>query len=224
MERLKLIVESRRVLVLTAKGIALDLASQTLAAALRALPVHWRLPFGYRPLLAESYTDPEAYAGTSDKASNWQSAGSSAGYRRHRADFYVAHDRPKRFRLRPLDPPARPQPMRRVIVVRSEVTVKKTGQTGAEPRYYLTSAEPKERPLAHRQELVRGHWAGVEIRHHWRRDAVWAKTVRARATPRPGQPRPAAQRALRVAARALSRDLPPRNPRATPLPSGQTWH
>lgn len=106
-ERLKLIVQNRRFLLLTAKGEAPNLASQTLAAAVRALPAHWQQAFGYRPLLAESFTDPESYAGTCYSASNWEPVGQSAGYSRHRADFYVDNDHPKRLWLRELDPQAR---------------------------------------------------------------------------------------------------------------------
>jgi predicted transposase YbfD/YdcC len=64
---------------------------------------------------------------------------------------------------------------RSVIVVRSEVTIKKTGETTHDTRYYLSSAEPAERTPAQWQGLVRGHWAGVEIRNHWRRDALWGE-------------------------------------------------
>ncbi len=106
-ERLKLIVQNRRFLLLAAKAAAPNLASQTLAAALRALPQHWQETFGYRPLLAESFTDPEAYEGTCYKASNWEPVGVSAGYSRHRADFYVPNERPKRLWLFPLDPQSR---------------------------------------------------------------------------------------------------------------------
>jgi hypothetical protein len=106
-ERLKLFVQNRRGLLLTEKGHAPNLASQVLAAALRALPGQWRETFGYRPLLAETFTDPEAYEGTCYKATNWSAVGLGAGYSRHRADFYVANDRPKRLWLFPLDPQAR---------------------------------------------------------------------------------------------------------------------
>jgi hypothetical protein len=102
LERLKLIVQNRRFLVLAQKGEFPNLASQAMGAALRALPEHWRQQFGYRPLLAESFTDPEAYEGTCYKASNWEPVGFSAGYSRHRADFYIANDRPKKLWLRPL--------------------------------------------------------------------------------------------------------------------------
>ena len=107
--RLKLIVQNRRFLVLTAKGQSANLASQAMGAALRALPDHWRQAFGYRPLLAESFTDPEAYAGTCYKASNWEPVGLSAGYSRQRADFYIANERPKKLWLRELCPKARTQ-------------------------------------------------------------------------------------------------------------------
>jgi hypothetical protein len=108
-ERLKLVVQNRRFLLLTPKGQAPNLASQVLAAALRVLAEQWEQHFGYRPLLAESFTDPEAYEGTCYKASNWEAVGWSAGYSRHRADFYVANERPKRLWLRELVSGARAQ-------------------------------------------------------------------------------------------------------------------
>ena len=108
-ERLKLVVQNRRFLLLAAKGQSPNLASQCLGAALRALPGQWREHFGYRPLLAESFTDPEAHAGTCYKASNWEPVGFSAGYSRHRADFYVPNERPKKLWLRELAPQARAQ-------------------------------------------------------------------------------------------------------------------
>jgi hypothetical protein len=104
---LKLIVQNRRFLVLTVKGQSPNLASQAMGAALRALPDQWHEHFGYRPLLAESFTDPEAYAGTCYKASNWEPVGWSEGYSRHRADFYLANERPKKLWLRELAPKAR---------------------------------------------------------------------------------------------------------------------
>ncbi len=108
-ERLKLIVQNRRFLILGEKGAAPNLASQTMGAALRLLPAHWQQSFGYRPLLAETFTDPEAYAGTCYKASNWQPVGTSAGYSRHRADFYVPNDSPKKLWLYELGARARQQ-------------------------------------------------------------------------------------------------------------------
>ena len=106
-ERLKLVVQNRRYLLLHEKGTEPNLASRALAAACRSLPGQWQQRFGYRPLLAESFTDPEAYAGTCYKASGWQPVGFSAGYRRHRADYYQPNERPKRLWLKELSTNAR---------------------------------------------------------------------------------------------------------------------
>lgn len=61
---------------------------------------------------------------------------------------------------------------RTLIVVRNERTVKKTGLTSTESHYYLSSAYPQEYRPQQWLALIRGHWAGVEIRNHWRRDAI----------------------------------------------------
>jgi hypothetical protein len=109
LERLKLVVQNRRFLLLSEKGQSPNLASQAMGGALRALPGQWQEQFGYRPLLAESFTDPESYAGTCYKASNWEAVGKSAGHSRHRADFYVPNDRPKKLWLKSLGPQGREQ-------------------------------------------------------------------------------------------------------------------
>lgn len=106
-ERLKLVVQNRRFLVLVDKQAAPNLASQTLAAALRALPEHRQQTFGYRPLPAESFTDSEAHAAICYQACNREAAGFSAGYSRHCADFFGANERPKRLWLFALDARAR---------------------------------------------------------------------------------------------------------------------
>ena len=96
-ERLKPVVQNRRSPVFGEKARTPNLASQAIGAALRALPAPWRENFGYRPLLAEGFTDPEAHAGTCYKASNWEPVDFSAGYAWHRADFYMPNERPKRL-------------------------------------------------------------------------------------------------------------------------------
>lgn len=57
-------------------------------------------------------------------------------------------------------------------MVRSQRTIKKTGVTSAESRCYLSSARPDQYTPAQWLQLIRGHWAGVEIRNHWRRDVL----------------------------------------------------
>jgi hypothetical protein len=106
-ERLKLVVQNRRYLLLHDRGTEPNLASAALAAACRALPGAWQERFGYAPLIAESFTDPEIYSGTCYKASGWQPVGMSEGNSRHRADFFVPNGRPKRLWLKELCPQAR---------------------------------------------------------------------------------------------------------------------
>jgi predicted transposase YbfD/YdcC len=59
-----------------------------------------------------------------------------------------------------------------LIVLRSERTVKKTGVSSTESRYYLSSAPSLEYRPEGWLSLIRGHWGGVENRNHWRRDAL----------------------------------------------------
>lgn len=61
---------------------------------------------------------------------------------------------------------------RSLLVVRSSRTVKKTGQASTESRYYLSSLPPQDYTAAQWLALIREHWGGVEIRNHWRRDAL----------------------------------------------------
>lgn len=64
---------------------------------------------------------------------------------------------------------------RSLVVLRNERTVKKTGQTTRESHYYLSSAYPEDYRPEQWLGLIRGHWGGVEIRNHWRRDALWGE-------------------------------------------------
>lgn len=78
-----------------------------MGAALLTLPDQWLEVFGYQPLLAESFTDPEAYAYTTYKATNWQLLSTTQGYARSRLDFYVPNESPKRLWCLELRPKAR---------------------------------------------------------------------------------------------------------------------
>ena len=57
-------------------------------------------------------------------------------------------------------------------MLRNERSVKKTGKTTTETHYYLSSLLPDDYGSAQWLQLIRGHWAGVENRNHWRRDAL----------------------------------------------------
>jgi len=101
-QRLKLVVQLRRYLLLHEAGTRPNLASEMLAAALRNVSALWQHRFGFEPLLAESFSDIEAYAGTCYRASGWKAAGMSKGYAKHRGDLYSFHGRPKKLWLKPL--------------------------------------------------------------------------------------------------------------------------
>ncbi len=62
---------------------------------------------------------------------------------------------------------------RTIVGIQSWRTTKRTGQSSCETRYYLSSQDPGERTFEGWLELIRGHWAVVENRNHWRRDALW---------------------------------------------------
>jgi len=102
-ERQKLIVQNRRYLLLHDRGTEPNLASKALAASLRALPEQWVEAFGYRPLLAETFTDIEKFRGTCYKACGWIEAGESQGFSRDALDFYVPHGNIKRLWLKELE-------------------------------------------------------------------------------------------------------------------------
>jgi predicted transposase YbfD/YdcC len=61
---------------------------------------------------------------------------------------------------------------RSLTIVRNCRTTKKTQQTTTESHYYLSSLPPEHYQPAQWLNLIRGHWAGVEIRNHWRRDVL----------------------------------------------------
>ena len=105
-ERLQLIVHQARFLVLEQTRQP-NLASRMLGAAVRDLPVQWEELHGYRPLLAETFTDPESHAGTCYKASGWQAIGYSGKDGRHYAEKFPGEARPKKLWLKMLHPKSR---------------------------------------------------------------------------------------------------------------------
>ena len=106
--RQKLVVQNRRFTLLAKRGERPNLASQVLGLAARELPVLWRASFGYEPLLAETFCDREASAGTCYRAAGWTPLGMTKGFSRSRqtADYYVPNGRPKALWVRPLRPDA----------------------------------------------------------------------------------------------------------------------
>ena len=101
-QRQKLVVQNRRFLILAEEGEHPNLASHILGAAVRELPSLWFESFEYEPLLAETFTDIEAFEGTCYRASGWEPLGLTKGFSRQRPDFYVPNDRPKKLWVRQL--------------------------------------------------------------------------------------------------------------------------
>lgn len=101
-ERLNLVVLNRRFLVL-GKTRMPNLASKALALAFQALPGHWEQLYGYKPVLAETFSDIEQYEGTCYKASNWIACGLTKGFERHRTDYFRQHGRPQKLWLKTLN-------------------------------------------------------------------------------------------------------------------------
>ncbi len=100
--RQKLVVQNRRFTLLVERGAHPNLASRILGQMVRELPAIWFGSFGYEPLLAETFSDIEAREGTCYRASGWLDLGKTKGFSRHRSDYYVPNDRPKKLWVREL--------------------------------------------------------------------------------------------------------------------------
>ena len=110
-QRLFLVANLSRFLVLTEAGQQRNLASRALGLGLRHLPREWQQRHGSAVLLAESFCDPQFFAGTCYRASNWIDVGATLGYGRQRGGplGYRHHGAPKRVFLHPLCRGARRQ-------------------------------------------------------------------------------------------------------------------
>ena len=85
------VVNNSRLLVLPWVHIQ-NLATATLARALRRLPADWQAQYGVTPLLVETFVDPARYTGACYRAANWVELGETSGrgrddreHRRHGA-------------------------------------------------------------------------------------------------------------------------------------------
>lgn len=105
-KRLGWVVQNNRFLLLPAKRPK-NLASRVLGLAVSALPDAWERRMGKRPLLAETFVDPEGYRGTCYHAAGWVPSGQTAGYARVSGrDFYQDNEHPKDLWLKALAPDA----------------------------------------------------------------------------------------------------------------------
>lgn len=63
--------------------------------------------------------------------------------------------------------------VRRLLVIDAQSENKRTGKVSSERRFYLCSHTPETADVRTLARYARGHWGGVEIRNHWRHDALW---------------------------------------------------
>lgn len=107
-KRLHLIVNNSRFLLFPWVRVK-NLASHVLSLAVKRVPQDWEERYGYRPVLLETFVDPEQYEGTCYQAANWIGLGRTTGRgrmdRRHarhgfRPKLVYVYPLEKRFRLR----------------------------------------------------------------------------------------------------------------------------
>jgi hypothetical protein len=79
-----------------------NLASATLAIALRQLSAEWRAQYGVTPLVVETLVDPARYTGGCYRAANWIEVGETAGRGRDDRQHHRHGARPKRVFVYPL--------------------------------------------------------------------------------------------------------------------------
>jgi hypothetical protein len=104
--RLSLVVNNSRFLILPNRSVP-NLGSRVLRLGLDRLSDDWQARYGHPVLVVETFVDPEQFCGTVYTANGWQELGLTDGWGRHRRDYYVQHDKPKRLFVRELLPKAR---------------------------------------------------------------------------------------------------------------------
>lgn len=98
---LQQVVNNSRLLLLPWVHIQ-NLASATLAEALRHLPADWQAQYGVRPLLVETFVDPARYTGACYRAANWVEIGQTSGRGREDRQHRRHGAQPKRVFVYPL--------------------------------------------------------------------------------------------------------------------------
>ena len=114
--RLEMVANNTRCLLLSEPGVFPNLASRFLAGMTRRLSDDWLEAHGHRVLLAETFCDPEVFAGTMYTAAGWEGLGETKGFARANGRYTDPHDKPKAIFVKALRPDARallssPQPL-----------------------------------------------------------------------------------------------------------------
>jgi len=99
--RLSLVVNNSRFLILP-RAHCPNLGSRVLRLTLDRLSADWQARYEHPVLVVETFVDPDQFNGTVYSAQGWQELGLTDGCGRHRRDYYVEHDKPKRLFVREL--------------------------------------------------------------------------------------------------------------------------
>ena len=106
-ERLDLIANNTRFLVMAEPGVLPNLASYFLAAMTRRLADDWLAAYGHGVLIAETFCDPARFNGAMYRAAGWRDLGATKGYARANGRYTDPHGKPKRILARSLRRDAR---------------------------------------------------------------------------------------------------------------------
>ena len=100
-QRLHLIANNARFLILPAGQARPNLASRVLALNLKRLAEDWQQTHGHPVVMAETFVETPRFTGACYRAANWQEVGTTRGYARH-PHGYRHHGTPKRVLVYPL--------------------------------------------------------------------------------------------------------------------------
>ena len=106
-ERLGLVANNTRLLVMAAPGALPNLASFFLSAMTRRLCADWLAAHGRGVVLAEAFCDPQRFDGGAYRAAGWQELGGTRGYARSNGRYTEPHGQPKVMLVRCLRRDAR---------------------------------------------------------------------------------------------------------------------
>ena len=106
-QRLNMVANNTRFLILSDPGLFPNLASHFLAGMTRRLSDDWQDAYGHGVLIAETFCDPAKFPGTMYRAAGWECRGQTKGFARANGRYTNPHGKPKDIFVKPLRSDAR---------------------------------------------------------------------------------------------------------------------
>src|SRR5690349_12959693 len=106
--QLRLLVRNDRFLILPTVRVR-NLASHVLALTLKRLAEDWEQRYAVRPVLVETFVDPQQYKGTCYRAANWREVGKTSGRRDGIAKTIFVYPLARQWRKQLCAEPAAPR-------------------------------------------------------------------------------------------------------------------